>query len=96
MFLRFVGQAGGAAGCGAVLNATMLRLDPEAAHAVDRMLDLGARTRMAAAEAAHLTDVIAQSLRNAYLLAACLALVTLVVALMLPARLNPLVQVKPD
>ncbi|MGE4048953.1 MAG: MDR family MFS transporter [Acetobacteraceae bacterium] len=96
MFLRFVGQAGGAAGCGAVLNATMLRLDPTAAHAVDRMLDLGARAAMDASEVARLTDIIARSLQNAYLLAAAFAVVTLALAFGLPARLNPRQQIKPD
>jgi hypothetical protein len=74
----------------------MLRLDPGAAGAVDRMLDLGARARLAPEEVAHLTEVIALSLRNAYLLAAVLAVVTLVVSFALPARLNPRMQVKPD
>ena len=39
MFLRFVGQSVGAAGCGAALNATMLHLDPAAAHMVDKLLE---------------------------------------------------------
>jgi EmrB/QacA subfamily drug resistance transporter len=96
MFLRFVGQAGGAAGCGAVLNATMMRLDPDATRAVDRMLDVGARAGMDPAEVARLTEVIARSLQNAYLLAAVLAVITLLIAFGLPARLNPRQQIKPD
>ena len=40
MFLRFMGQVIGVSGCGAVLNATILRMDPGAARAMDRMLDL--------------------------------------------------------
>ena len=96
MFLRFAGQAMGAAGCGAVLNFTMLRLDPEAAHAVDKMLDLGVRASMPAAEVVRLTDILAQSLHNAYLLAAALAVVTLAISFYLPARLGPRQQIKPD
>jgi Na+/melibiose symporter-like transporter len=96
MFLRFVGQSVGAAGCGAVLNMTMQFLDPAAARSVDRLLDSGARLRMDPGEVAHLTDVMAKSLHNAYLLATALAVITLVISMALPARLNPRVQIKPD
>lgn len=89
MFLRFVGQSAGAAGCGAVLNATMLHLDPGAVHAVDRLLDLPTRMAMAPAELAHLTEVMAGSLHNAYLLATGFAVLTLLIAFQLPPRLSP-------
>ena len=39
MFMRFMGQVMGVSGCGAVLNATILRMDPGAARAMDRMLN---------------------------------------------------------
>ena len=89
MFLRFVGQAAGAAGCGAVLNATMLRLDPAAPHAVDRLMDAAARAAMPAQEVEHLTEVMAASLHNAYLLALLFSLITLGIAWCIPARLSP-------
>ncbi len=89
MFLRFVGQALGAAGCGAVLNATMLATDPAAEHVVDRLLDPALRASISAAETAHLTGLIARSLHNAYLLAAAFAIVALALAAALPARLSP-------
>jgi EmrB/QacA subfamily drug resistance transporter len=89
MFMRFVGQSTGAAGCGAVLNATMLHLDPGAVHAVQRLLDAPGRLAMPPAELAHLTDVMARSLHNAYLLATGFAVLTLVIASRLPARLSP-------
>jgi EmrB/QacA subfamily drug resistance transporter len=89
MFMRFVGQSTGAAGCGAVLNATMLHLDPAAVHTVERLLDAPARLAMAPAELAHLTEVMARSLQNAYLLATGFALLTLLMSLQLPARLSP-------
>ncbi len=89
MFMRFVGQSMGAAGCGAVLNATMLRLDPGAAHAVERLLDPPVRAAMASSEIIHLTAVMAHSLHNAYLLATGFAVLTLVIACQLPARLSP-------
>ena len=78
------------------MNATMLRIDPSASGEVDRMLDLGIRATMDVAQVAHLTDVIARSLQNAYLLAAVLALVTVVLAFGLPSGLNPRQQIKPD
>jgi EmrB/QacA subfamily drug resistance transporter len=89
MFMRFVGQSTGAAGCGAVLNATMLRLDPGAAHAVERLLDRPVRLAMGPAELAHLTAIMARSLQNAYLLATGFAVLTLLIASRLPARLSP-------
>jgi len=89
MFMRFVGQSTGAAGCGAVLNATMLHLDPGALHTVDRLLDAPTRRAMRPLELAHLTEVMAASLHNAYLLATGFALLTLLIAFQLPARLSP-------
>ena len=89
MFMRFVGQSTGASVCGAVLNATMLHLDPGAVHAVERLLDPSVRLAMAPAELAHLTDVMARSLHNAYLLATGFAVLTLLIACRMPARLSP-------
>ena len=89
MFMRFVGQSLGVSGCGAVLNATVLHIDPDAVHQVDRLLEPAARAAMTAAQVAHLTEVVAQSLHNAYLLAAAFAVATLAIALQLPARLSP-------
>jgi EmrB/QacA subfamily drug resistance transporter len=89
MFLRFVGQAVGAAGCGAVLNATMLRLDPAAPKAVNQLMDAATRAAMPPAQVAHLTDVMAASLHNAYLLALAFSLITLLISACIPARLSP-------
>jgi EmrB/QacA subfamily drug resistance transporter len=89
MFMRFVGQSTGAAGCGAVLNATMLHLDSGAVHAVARLLDAPTRRAMPQVELAHLTAVMAQSLHNAYLLATGFAVLTLLIAFQLPPRLSP-------
>jgi len=89
MFLRFMGQVIGAAGCGAVLNATMTILDPAAADGVDRLLDATSRAAMPAAEAAHLTSVVAAALHNAYLLAGVFAVLTLAVSWFLPKGLSP-------
>jgi len=96
MFLRFVGQAVGAAGCGAVLNLTMRSLDPSAAGAVDGLLDLTARARMDPVEVTRLTGILAESLRNTYVLTSVLAAVTLLISFGLPRGLNPRKQIKPD
>jgi Na+/melibiose symporter-like transporter len=89
MFLRFVGQSSGAAGCGAVLNATMLHRDPGAMHTVERLLDPPTRLAMTPAELTHLTGVMAGALHNAYLLATGFAVLTLLIACQMPARLSP-------
>jgi EmrB/QacA subfamily drug resistance transporter len=92
MFLRFIGQALGAAGCGAVLNATLLTRTPDAAGVVDRLLDPAQRGALPPAEAAALSQGLAHGLHNAYWLAAAFAAVALVLALCLPAHLNPVRQ----
>jgi hypothetical protein len=92
MFLRFIGQALGAAGCGAVLNATLLTRAPDAAGVVDRLLDPAQRGALPPAEAAALSQGLAHGLHNAYWLAAAFAAVAFVLALCLPAHLNPVRQ----
>lgn len=89
MFMRFIGQSTGAALCGAMLNATMLRRDPGAVHTVERLLDPSTRRAMEPSELAHLTAVMAGALQNAYLLAFGFALLTLVIACAMPAHLSP-------
>jgi EmrB/QacA subfamily drug resistance transporter len=90
MFMRFVGQSVGASGCGAVLNLTMRHLDPGAVNAVAQLLDAPTRHAMAPDRLAHLTNVMAGSLHNAYLLATCFALLTLLLAFQMPRRLSPI------
>jgi MFS family permease len=89
MFLRFMGQVIGVGGCGAVLNATVLRLDPGAARAMDRILDPIGRAALPPEEVAHLTGIVASGLQNAWLLAGLFALLALLFACLMPARLNP-------
>jgi len=89
LFMRFAGQSAGAALCGAVLNATMLRLDPGAMHTVERLLDPPTRTAMGSVELVHLTGVMAGALQNAYLVATGFAFLTLLIACAMPARLSP-------
>lgn len=87
MFLRFVGQAVGAAGCGAVLNATLRPADP-GGHLAERLLDPAQRAGLGGA-VTHLVDLLAYGLHNAYLLASAFALAALALALLIPSRLSP-------
>jgi hypothetical protein len=89
MFMRFLGQSLGAASFGAVLNFTLLRQLPGTVHLVDQLLDPEARNTLPASELQRLTDIIAAGLHNTYVLACLLSLVSLGLALLLPARLSP-------
>jgi EmrB/QacA subfamily drug resistance transporter len=89
MFLRFVGQSVGAASFGAVLNLTLLRRAPDLAGMADQLLDPTRRSELAPSVMQRLTEAIAAGLHNAYLLACLLALLTLALSALLPARLSP-------
>jgi MFS family permease len=89
MFMRFTGQVMGVSGCGAVLNATIMRMDPGAARAIDRILDPVSRAALPPADVAHLTNVVASGLHNAWLLAGGFSVMALLFACLMPARLSP-------
>jgi EmrB/QacA subfamily drug resistance transporter len=89
LFLRFIGQAVGAAAFGAALNATILSRAPDAVHSVDRLLEPTLRRTLDPAEQARLIELVASGLHNAYWLACALSVVTLLLVLFLPARLSP-------
>jgi MFS family permease len=89
MFLRFMGQVVGVSGCGAVLNATILRIDPGAAQAMEQILNPASRAALPPAIVAHLADVVASGLHNAWLLAGLFSLLTLLFACLMPARISP-------
>ncbi len=89
MFLRFIGQSLGAAAFGAVLNAVIRARDPGAIDGADRLLDPATRAGLDPAEAARLGALVADGLHAAYWLTLGFALVALVLALLMPPRLNP-------
>ncbi len=89
MFMRIVGQSVGAAVFGAILNFGILRRMPEAGDAVNRLLSPAGRKTLGAAEIAHLSEAIAAALQNVYVVATLVAVVSLLLALALPARLSP-------
>jgi EmrB/QacA subfamily drug resistance transporter len=89
MFMRIVGQSVGAAVFGAILNFGIYRRVPEAGDAVNRLLSPAARQTLGAAEIAHMSEAIAAALQNVYIVATLVAVVSLFLALALPARLSP-------
>jgi EmrB/QacA subfamily drug resistance transporter len=89
LFLRFIGQAVGAASFGAVLNATILRRAPEAVPMVDRLLEPTLRQTLEPAQQLWLSDLVAAGLHSAYWLAVGLSVATLSLVMLLPARLGP-------
>jgi hypothetical protein len=89
MFMRIVGQSVGAAVFGAILNFGVYRLLPEAGDAVNRLMSPAARLSLGANDIARLTEAVGGSLHLVYMIAGLVALVSLILALALPARLSP-------
>ncbi len=89
MFMRIVGNSVGAAVYGAILNYGVSRRIPEAGDAVNRLLQPAARHELSPAMIARVSDAIAAGLHNVYVLAAMVAIICLLLALALPARLSP-------
>jgi hypothetical protein len=90
MFMRIVGQSVGAAVFGALLNFGVYRLLPNAGDAVNRLMSPAARQTLGASEIERLTEAVGSSLHVVYLIAGLVALVSLMLALALPARLSPI------
>jgi len=88
-FCLFVGQSVGAAVFGAILNFGVYRLLPNAGDAVNRLMSPAARQSLAASEIARLTEAVGSSLHVVYVIAGLVALISLILALALPARLSP-------
>jgi len=90
MFMRIVGNSVGAAVFGAILNFGINRRIPGAGDAVNRLLEPAARQGLGAAEIARLSEAVAGSLHVVYIVAGLVAVVSLLLALALPARLSPI------
>ena len=86
MFMRIVGNSVGAAVFGAILNFGVGRRIPHAGDAVNRLLQPAARGSLGAAEIARLSDAIGAGLHNVYVVAGVVAVISLALALALPAR----------
>jgi len=89
MFMRIVGNSVGAAVFGAILNFGINRRIPEAGDAVNRLQEPAARHGLGAAEIDRLSEAVAGSLHVIYVVAGLVAVVSLLLALALPARLSP-------
>jgi predicted MFS family arabinose efflux permease len=89
MFLRFLGQALGAALFGAVLNASLYLAVPASSHPLDQIMGADARTELAQTDLSALIAAVATAMRHAYVLTGVMALLALLLALNYPARLGP-------
>jgi hypothetical protein len=94
MFMRFIGQSLGAAGCGAVLNVSLRRLDPTAVDQVRLLLETSARAALPADRLTHLVNVVSPGLHHAYALTLVAAVATLWFAIRVPKGLSPAGQVR--
>jgi hypothetical protein len=89
MFMRIVGNSVGAAVFGTILNFGVYRLLPDAGDAVNRLMSPTARLGLGANDISRLTEAVGSSLHVVYLIAGLVALISLLLALALPARLSP-------
>jgi phosphate/sulfate permease len=89
LFLRFIGQATGAASFGAVLNATIQRRAPDAVHLVNQLLDPLSRQDLSPGQRDRLVGLVAAGLHSAFWLALGMSALTLLLVVFLPARLSP-------
>jgi EmrB/QacA subfamily drug resistance transporter len=89
MFMRIVGQSVGAAVFGAILNIGIYSQLPDAGDAVNRLMSPVARQSLGANEIARLTEAVGASLHVVYIIAGLVAVVSLILALALPAKLSP-------
>lgn len=89
-FTRLLGQAFGAAIFGALINAALFRVAPEAQSVVDTIVDPVARHLLDPAALAPLVQALAGSLRQVYLIACALSIAVLVLAFRIPPRASVL------
>jgi EmrB/QacA subfamily drug resistance transporter len=89
LFLRTIGQSLGAALGGAILNLGIARYAPAADDTLGKLLDPGRRAGFGTDTIARLTATIAGSLHEVYVIAGVLAALTLLVSILVPARLSP-------
>src|SRR6202034_2198692 len=88
LFARTIGQTIGAAIGGAMLNFGVARQVTGAGDALERLLDPGRRDALGTDTMARLGSAIADALHEVYIVAGVLAVATLVIVLLLPARLS--------
>jgi EmrB/QacA subfamily drug resistance transporter len=89
LFMRMLGQSVGAGLFGGILNAALARRLPEAGDAVEQLMAPARRADLGAETIGRLSEAVAQSLHQVFLVATLLAVVTLALALLLPAGIGP-------
>ena len=89
MFMRMIRSSVGASVFGAIVNYGIHHRLPKAGDAVNRLMQPAARKMLHASELARLTEAIASSVHVVSLIAGLVAVVSLFLALALPARLSP-------
>ena len=89
MFLRTIGQSVGTAIFGAVFNFGIAQHIAGADDAINRLVQPGMRDGLGADEAAQLSDAIAGSMHNVYLIAGVLTLMLLFLGWRIPSGLSP-------
>jgi EmrB/QacA subfamily drug resistance transporter len=89
LFLRTIGQALGAALGGAILNFGVARRVPAAGDVMGGLFNPAQRASLGADMVAQLSDAIAGALHHVYVIAGTLAVLTLIVTTLLPAKLGP-------
>jgi len=92
MFLRTIGQSIGTGIFGAIFNFGMGQHIVGANDEINRLLQPQTRESLGTVEIARLSEAIAGSIHNVYLLAGVLAVVLLIVGLRIPAGLSPVRQ----
>lgn len=92
MFLRTIGQSIGTGIFGAIFNFGMGQHIVGANDEINRRLQPQTRESLGTVEIARLSEAIAGSIHNVYLLAGVLAVVLLIVGLRIPAGLSPVRQ----
>jgi EmrB/QacA subfamily drug resistance transporter len=89
LFLRTFGQALGASLGGAILNFGLARVAADADQALNRLLEPASRANLAPDALLRLSDAVAASLHDVYVIAGVLAMLALGATLVMPARLGP-------
>ena len=74
---------------GAILNFGISRRAPNIIDALDLLLEASRRESLDVQHIARMVEAVASSLHDVYVVAGLLAMITLVIALLLPAGLSP-------
>jgi hypothetical protein len=89
LFMRMVGQSLGVATFGAVFNTVLFGGGTDSGEVVNQLMEPTLRLGLDAAQVARLTDEIARALHAVYLIALAVSVLTLLLAIALPAGHGP-------